>query len=528
MQNISTITDLIKQGKVPKSQRDSLKTALLQRKIGILKAIEDYRQTHLVEFFEPNSKIQAEFYGSLAREGWLFGGERSGKTTPSIVRDINIALGRHKLCELGLIPVPNNGQICSEDSEHIIEVIQQMMLKYLPQDRIVEISNAAKSTSRKKYLIRADNGKISKIVEKSYESGWRKYQGRELNWVHCDEQPPYLVYKELIERLASTKGYFWCSMTPTATLESGGDLWVYREIVQAKQSEPERFEDIWLGYISKWDNKKYLSEEEIARLEEKYGKDSRDAKVRIYGLWDVWMTRVYDNWHDGYPYVVPDNTFDKVGLKTWYMGIDPHPRIPFALMWLYAFPREDNPLCRDCKWRTECQIKTHWCVADEHFGKEEAEARFTTSDYAKLIKIKNVGRRIYTVMIDPYANGNERGTNSTIRREFARLDVPTRCWESGRDAKSNRIELVRGKFQLCEGGLPRVFILEKNKKTRWQIGNYEFDNWKVDDKTKEVKQQTKKVNDHLPDCLAGIMEKSPAWVDEKIQQIEYEEVYSGF
>lgn len=532
---IDQILEQVEKGELTPEMLLEIEPLVKQEQARYNKAVEILKEERAIDFFKPNSKIQADAIGSLKRETWLFGGERSGKTTPFIARDIQVALGRHKLNKLGLISTPSIGWVCSEDSEHIIEVVQRLFMKYIPKDRLVSAKPVAKSTSRLRYKIKADDGSISEIVEKSYESGWKKHQGREVDWIHDDEQPPQLVYGEHIERLSTRKGYFWCSMTPTANLESGGSLWVYREIVQRALSDPKFAKDLWVGYISKWDNRQYLDESEIKRLEERYGKDSRDSHVRIYGQWDVWLTRVFDNWHDKYPYVVPDSLYEKIPEehKTHYMGIDPHPQKPFALLWVDVVPRIENPMCKGCKWQTECTIRNHYFVTSEHFGDETKESRYTTKDYADFIKLKNGKKRMMATFIDKYADNNERNSGSSIRRDLYAYGIPTRVWINNQDAKDNRIENARSLFGLCQGGFPQVFVLESCKLTRFQFFNYEFEHYKnVGDGAREaIKRSTKKVNDDLCDAFMGTIEKRPPYINlSRPQQVQYIPLYeeAGF
>ena len=514
---------------LPKDKVLELEEQLLELKVGLRRQVEVYKKEHVLDFFKPNSKVQEDFIYSQKRESFLFGGEGAGKTKPAIYRDVLTALGRHPLNKLGLIPTPNIGWVSSEDSEHVIEVIQRGFTEMIPKDRLIEAKPVAKSTSRLRYKIRADNGGISEIIEKSFESGWKKHQGREINWSHDDEEPPYLIYKEHIERLR-LRGFYWCSMTPTDCLESGKDLWMFREIVQRAEIDPEFAKEVWIGYISKYDNAAYLGEEEIRRLEQKYGgRDSRDSQVRIFGHWDVYLSRVFDNWQDKYPYVVSDSVLAQIKEehKTHYLGIDPHPQKPFALLWVDAIPRIENPLCKECKFRTECIIKTHYFVRDEHFGDPEKESRYTTKDYADLIKIKNAGRRLMATFIDQYAKNNERGTGSSIQTDLNRFGVPTRIWINGQTEKNNRIENARSLFRLCEGGLPQVFVLDSCRLTRNQFYIYEFDHYKrVDIGSHEtVKQSTKKINDDLCDAFMGTIEKRPPYVDPKRAEYKREIIW---
>jgi hypothetical protein len=45
------------------------------------------------------------------------------------------------------------------------------------------------------------SGQLSKMLFMSYEQGREKFQGKRFHKVHCDEEPPYEIYQELLIRL---------------------------------------------------------------------------------------------------------------------------------------------------------------------------------------------------------------------------------------------------------------------------------------------------------------------------------------
>ncbi len=160
---------------------------------------------------------QTPFHRSQAKERWIFGGNRSGKTTAAVWEGIAIALGRHPYWK---IPVPNYGWVVSVDFPSSRDVIQPEYNRFLPQEMI-------ESWNKADQIFKLKNGSI--VGFKSADSGRRKFQGVKRHWIQFDEEPKgregEAVYDECKFRLLDYDGITFGAMTPLM-----GMTWVYERI----------------------------------------------------------------------------------------------------------------------------------------------------------------------------------------------------------------------------------------------------------------------------------------------------------
>lgn len=172
--------------------------------------------------------------------------------------------------------------------------------------------------------IKLKNGSI--IEFKSADSGRKKYQGAEKDWIHFDEEHPEDIYEESVIRVGGRKMRFFCTATllpPEGTV--GGITWVYNKIVIPwKQGKKQ---NIGLFNCSIYDNP-HIDPNEVRRLESIYPVGSLQRRIRLDGemLPGKGGSRAYGNF--AYPVHVKDD-------------LQVNPRIPLA--WMCDF--NVDPLC---------------------------------------------------------------------------------------------------------------------------------------------------------------------------------------
>jgi len=144
-------------------------------------------------------------------------------------------------------------------------------------------------------ILKLKNGSI--IGFKSAESGRRKYQGAEKNWVHMDEEHPEDIYDEIGIRVGRTplKIFITATLLPPEG-QIGGVSWSFPKIIQpAKEG---RLDYVGLFGASIYDNP-HIPILEIERLEAKYPPGSVQRRIRLNGemLPGMGGSRAYTNFN---------------------------------------------------------------------------------------------------------------------------------------------------------------------------------------------------------------------------------------
>ena len=216
-------------------------------------------------------KKQMAFHREGARNRWVFGGNRTGKTECGAVEAVWFARGNHPY---RAISGATRGWIVSPTLEVQRDVAQRKVLSYIDPRWIAGVSmrQGRKDDPQGGVIdslyIRSVHGGVSVIGFKSCEMGRAKFQGTSLHWVWFDEEPPREIYEECRMRVLDTKGDIWGTMTPLLGL-----TWVHDEIYLNARKDPE----IWHERIA-WRDNPFLPREEIERLRSSMSGDEREAR----------------------------------------------------------------------------------------------------------------------------------------------------------------------------------------------------------------------------------------------------------
>jgi hypothetical protein len=185
------------------------------------------------------------------------------------------------------------------------------------------------------------NGSVVNVL--SFESSARKFESGTYHWAFSDEPPPIWAYTGTIRGLIKHDGYFWCA--GTAIVEP----WVYEDIYkgakrvwmsgQIAEERPDGDDDVEVFIVDIWDNAEEkgggLPAHAIKKFESKLS--PKELAVRARGLFPQVGGRVVPHWGDRPPYVIEPHL---VNHNNWglYAGIDPHPRKPSAVEWIWMSP----------------------------------------------------------------------------------------------------------------------------------------------------------------------------------------------
>lgn len=128
-------------------------------------------------------------------------------------------------------------------------------------------------------ILKLKNGSV--IGFKSCDSGRKKFQGAEKDWIHYDEEPEHEVYKESSIRISSRKLILFgtCTILPEPG-RSSGISWLFKEVIEPWQKKKKT--NIGVFQASIYDNP-HLPADQIRKLEDKYPEGSIERRIRLDG-----------------------------------------------------------------------------------------------------------------------------------------------------------------------------------------------------------------------------------------------------
>lgn len=252
---------------------------------------------------------QVEFHKCLKRNRWMLGGNRTGKTECGAAEAAYWARGNHPYRR---ITRATDGWVVSLTNEVQRDVAQKKLLSYLNPEWIVDVkvrsgrADDIENAVLDYVLVKSIHGGVSRIGFKSCEQGRGKFQGTSLDWVWFDEEPPEEIYTECMMRIIDREGDIWGTMTPLMGL-----TWVYDKIYLNERNDP----DIWCSSMQ-WSDNPFLSQAEIAKLEEKMTEEEREA--RQYGRFVAMSGLIYKEFNEQIhvidPFPVPREWFDTISI----------------------------------------------------------------------------------------------------------------------------------------------------------------------------------------------------------------------
>ena len=265
-------------------------------------------------------KKQLAFLADKCRNKWIFGGNRTGKTTAGAIEAVNRALR-----------APCEGWVVSLSTQVQRDVAQRKVLEILDEREIaydcvmlsgradnphrgvidfIEIGGAGgeggnssvencpsepseSKSKNKKSNSNNENSNLavtrsvtrvsqtlefppsppatpkSRIGFKNCEQGREKFQGTGLDWVWFDEEPPLDVYEECLIRTMDKRGAVFGTMTPLK-----GRTWVYERIFM---NAGGRGSGVSVHEWS-WADNPYLDKKEIAQMERNYSAEVLESR----------------------------------------------------------------------------------------------------------------------------------------------------------------------------------------------------------------------------------------------------------
>jgi len=211
-----------------------------------------------------------------AKHKWYFWGNQTGKTTGGAVEIVAASLGRHPI--YNKIWQPALTCWASALSWELWEkILLPELLTWIPRDRLIKAPTPHQHSSNREILIRADNGRISRITGKAAEQGADKYQSARVHLVWLDEEHPEAVWDEMQPRLLRHGGRTIATITPLKGL-----TWLFRRVYEPWKLGKTAAGTTFCSHAGLTDNPS-IKPEEIALLAEELKHNPSQLEARLYG-----------------------------------------------------------------------------------------------------------------------------------------------------------------------------------------------------------------------------------------------------
>ena len=395
-----------------------------------------------------------EFHWSLAKNRWIMGGNRSGKSESCIGYDLcSFALGLHPVRDLPYYEPPDHPIIwAAADTWSLVGKLlwQEKIRDYMPAGEIQEIvwRNRQEEIPTE---IRLRNGVV--IEFKAYDQRRNSFQGRQIDAFYGDEQcknDSYGIFTEVQARLLDRHGFTAQSMTPLRP-----QPWLEERVTSPPPTD-EFF------YANLEDNRKsrggHIDDDEIDMMISQWPEEVQETRIK--GHFAAFLGAVYKTFnrqvHVCEPFPIPNDW-------TKYRVIDWGFNNAFACLWMARDKDE------------------HWYVYNEHYAPQQ-----TLAYHSECIK-QISGTDSYRVTWADH--------DAQDRHEFRSLGIPTS--PAKKDVKLG-IEAVQAALKVQGDGRPRLQIFNTCRNTIKEMGGYK---WAEGNENKDAKDEPLQLNDHTCDCV---------------------------
>ena len=448
-----------------------------------------YERLHPIRAYKPilatrsGGPHQLSFHCASNEGRGAFGGNQSGKTQCGS-KEASFAFCDEYpdwYPQAQRFPRRNKGRIVVKDfQKSVAEVIEPSLMEAIP-DRYI----ADRRTNNKGYLVKlvSKTGASFDIV--SHEMETKSLEGWQGDWAWFDEPPPRDKWVATLRGLVRRRGRWWLTCTPL------DEPWMYDEIYTNSE--------YFLINIDMRDNP-YLSEDAIARYEEKLTEEEREARIhgRFMHLAGLTYKEFDPSIHIKRNITIPPDW------PRWCV-CDPHGQRPFAFMWFAM-----DPMNR--MW-----IYDEWPRGWFH---EMKSSKYGLRDYSNILHEIEIGQRVYRRVIDGRAGKAPLLVGSTDgQKQDTLIDA---LQEVGLTFEPSYITLTTGiadpghlkvKEMLRVSPVtnePSLFVLDHCKNT---VYAFQHNTWASDNSQGVAREtQSQFAKDFLDLIRYGLMD-DPHWVE---------------
>ncbi len=430
---------------------------------------------------------QHSFHTSPCITRAIFGGNRSGKTTCGGLEFLFHITGLYPdwYPKESRMRGPIRGRIIAKDFQKGVgEVIIPFLEEWLDNSLVKRMQRNPMSIPIKWWL---KNGSVFDIL--THEQSTEQFEGWKGHIAWFDEPPPREKYIATLRGLVDFKGRNWMTLTPLT------QPWIYDDIYT--KSDPE----ICVVTTDIRDNV-HLSESAIKEFEKSLTEEEKEA--RIHGRF-LHLTGLIYKEFDPNIHIYTGCEIQKHWTR--YMAIDPHERMPTAVLWL-AVDEKENHYIYDELWLKDMDIEQIAYAIHCQEGTDDVRIR----------------------LIDPHADkDNVAAGGFNFRKELMRHGVF--CQRANSDpmlGKARIRQALTPRFSsILKTNVPQLRISRNCTQTIYEFQHYVWDNYRRNKDEYGLKEQPLKKNDHFMDALRYIYNFQPRYIPQEHEEDEMEVEYVG-
>lgn len=260
------------------------------------KEIERRQEEERLRYYKPHDK-QFIIHSSNKRLKVVTGGNRTGKSRSSAIETVCTCLGKDaepfiqgwsegnkkwwykRFYNQPIIGAGVRAWCATESWDVQRDVMQENVLMYIPTPILAKCDIAYRKKGVVDFIVFPNK---ARLTFKSYETGWRGFQGASVDFIALDEEPPADVWNECEKRVMDRLGTIVITYTPLSGL-----TWSYDRLYMNVNNDPEVFHTSMT-----WDDNPYLNEQEKQRLLDNMPEDEREA--RVYGRYLIGGVKVFN------------------------------------------------------------------------------------------------------------------------------------------------------------------------------------------------------------------------------------------
>lgn len=490
------------------------------------------RKENAILHYVPASEKADQVHLSSTMIRWIFGGNRSGKTSSGLAEAVMLSTGviPEHLRRLypGVIEAkmrgPLQGRLICQSLVNVLEPTilpklqwwrwnghgppgdEQGHFGFIPKFCLIdgewERSWSTKTRTLRYYYRNPEN--IDEIVGEStlqffsYDQDLKDFTSAHCHYVMFDEPPPEPIYQENKMRIISANGWLMGMMTwpddPSINVD-----WLFDEIYEKGSPGPNKQPDYECFTLRMTDNR-HLDQEVVAKHVATM--DEKTKRVRVEGQHIRFTNRVHqdftesERWwcfscgedqvcvrercaqcgsDDGVEYC---HVRDFAWEKGWPVicGLDPHPRKPHMLAWIGVTPYDD------ARWIATAEVKG-----------DPTEVRLACEEVEQIYDLRVV-RRLIDPRMAAHPSSQTGHSGLTVLDEFDKSGLyfqPADASEVGRDRLN---QLLKPDPHTRE---PRMLWHPRCQDAVYQFKRFSWSDHKhtVD---KDQKQKVKEKNDDYP------------------------------
>lgn len=453
----------------------------------LLSEVEKGKKDYKIEWYEPNQPPIWDFHLSTVPQRFLLGGNRSGKTTASVVEVIWDCLGNYPdwYPKERILEQPTKGRIIVADYEHGIgDIWEPQLMEWLPKGSL----NRRYKNGTQHYIDwQFKNG--SRFTFMTHVQTKTQYTGWGGDWYKIDEPCPRYCDQETFRGLDKGGGMS-ASLTPDP--EMPNVAW-FEDMFEQSKTDP----NIECFFAETAANP-HISKAWMDQFGKKMSDEEKEAK--LHGRFTLYTGLKYPEF-DEKVHMIPRF---KIGLHdaSRVMCIDHHANAPTSILWV-AFLKDGQKVVEE-----ELQVPMRRTRIEEVCDRiRDTEDGIRRNNGMQ----KWVGKRL----IDNSALTNDEATGRDIISHYRdHLGFITAVSQDVKSEEPGRIK-VRDDFyyEKKENGewekRPKLFLFDHCKQLSWELRHYihpQYSRARARDENVPIEIQKKKQkNIHLLDDLRYII-----------------------